>query len=82
MGVDRIGAAFLDAWREVMQAEEARGSATAGAQAAYEEALKRFRHAQIEVITVTLGEVALLREENAELKAQIAELKARIGPPT
>ncbi len=79
---DGMGDRLQEVWREIVQAEHARGSATAGAQAAYEEALRRFRHMQLEAFTVLLGGLDVLREEIAELKAQIAELQARIGSPT
>ncbi len=72
-----MGDRLQEVWREIVQAEHARGSATAGAQAAYEEALRRFRHMQLEAFTVLLGGLEVLQEEIAELKAQIAELKAR-----
>ena len=76
MSPDELSEHIKEVWREIVQAEHARGSATAGAQAAYEEALRRFRHMQLEVFTVTLGELAILREQIAELTARIEALEA------
>lgn len=69
---DSMGDRLQEVWREIVQAEHARGSATAGAQAAYEEALRRFRHMQLEAFTVLLGEVTLLREQVEELRQEKA----------
>lgn len=81
-----LGAKLQEVWREIVQAEHARGSANAGAQAAtaeaqvaYEEALRRFRHMQLEAFTVTLGEAALVREQIAALEAQVAALARRVA---
>lgn len=73
-----IGAKLQEVWREIIQAEHARGSATAGAQAAYEEALRRFRHMQLEAFTVSLGELVLLREMLEELTVKVEEVTAMI----
>lgn len=74
-----MGDRLQEVWREIVQAEHARGSATAGAQAAYEEALRRFRHMQLEAFTVTLGELEILREQVAELQEAVARLQAQVA---
>ena len=74
-----MGDRLQEVWREIVQAEHARGSATAGAQAAYEEALRRFRHMQLEAFTVTLGELEILREQVAELHEAVTRLQAQVA---
>lgn len=76
-----IGARLRDAWRAIMDAEQARGAAQAhgddSAQATYEAALVLFRHAQIEAFTVLLGAIPLLQEQVDDLMARVAALEAQ-----
>lgn len=62
MSADTVDAKLQEVWREIIAAK-------------YEDALRRFRHIQLEVFTVLLGEVALLREQVEELKAARREIR-------
>lgn len=84
MSSDGLGMKLQEVWRDLMEAERARGSAhdpvaQAAAQAAYEQALTRFRHLQLEAFTVSLGGVALLREQLEELTGRVTELERAVG---
>lgn len=79
-----MGAKLQAVWREILDAEQARGQArgTAGeaqAQAAYEQALVRFRHMQIEAFTVTLGSLPLVWEALEAHAARIGALERAVG---
>lgn len=80
MSADTVGAKLQEVWREIIAAETARGSTAAEVAAetaaAYEDALRRFRHIQIEAFTVSLGELVLIREVLDELEARVRALEA------
>ena len=79
-----INARLKDAWRAILEAEQARGRAQAvggddgTAQEAYQAALVLFRRAQIEAFTVTLGAMPLVWEQIGELAGRLAEIAARV----
>lgn len=71
-------------WREIREAEAARGDAlrdggdAQAAQRAYEAALERFRHIQIEIFNVVLGYIPIILELVKGQKELIAAHEARI----
>lgn len=86
--VDTTGDRLRRAWIEIIEAEAARGAAANAtdartAQQAYQQALERFRMAQIEAFTVALGNVALIQElietHDARIIAHDARLTAHEG---
>jgi hypothetical protein len=80
-----LGAKLTSAWREILDAEQARGAAIGdqaafdAAQHVYELALERFRHMQLEAFTVALGSVQLLTELIDGHEARIAALERAVG---
>ena len=70
-------------WRDIVDAERQRGAALAGdaavAQLDYEAALERFRHTQIELFTVALGNLELLREQGEQTQAQLIRLTGEVA---
>ena len=78
-----IGVRLQTSWRDIMDAERRRGAALAGdaavAQLEYEVALDRFRHTQIELWTVALGNLELLREQGEQTQAQLIRLTEEVA---
>jgi hypothetical protein len=82
-----LGAKLQQAWSEIIEAETARGAAQdeaarAATQAAYERALARFKHMQIEAFTVALGSVQLLTELIDGHEARLVALERAVGERT
>ena len=84
MSPDGLGIKLQESGRGIMDAERALGQAQTSAaeklaHQAYQHALERFRHIQLEVFTVLLGGGDLLREQLEELREQLAQLEARVA---
>jgi hypothetical protein len=96
MSSEDLGDKLRRAWREILAAEAARGeaqrdilaaqrdesdAAEAQAQAAYEQALERFRRVQIEAFHVTLGNIPIILELIRAHETRIAALERAAGEP-
>lgn len=84
MSPDGLGVKLQESWRGIMDAERALGQAQTSAaeklaHQAYQHALERFRHTQLEVFTVLLGDDGLLREQLDELREQLERIEARVA---
>jgi hypothetical protein len=78
-----LGIRLQTSWRDIVDAERLRGAALSGdaaaAQAVYEAALERFRHHQIELFTVALGNLDLLREHAEATNAALIRLSGEVA---
>ena len=78
-----IGVRLQTSWRDIMDAERQRGAHltddAAESQLAYEAALDRFRHNQIELFTVALGNLDLLREHAESINAALIRLSGEVA---
>ena len=78
-----LAARLQTSWRDIVDAERQRGAALTGdaaeAQLVYEAALDRFRHNQIELWTVALGNLELLREHAEATNAALARLTGEVA---
>lgn len=86
MSPENLGAKLQEVWRAIVEAEAARAAARgtaaeAATEQAYQEALARFRHIQLEAFTVSLGNVELIMELLDEYEARIARLERAVGDP-
>jgi hypothetical protein len=80
-----LGVRLQTSWRDIIDAERQRGAAladaanVAAAQLAYEAALERFRHNQIELFTVALGNLELLREHAEATNVALIRLTGEVA---
>jgi hypothetical protein len=73
--VNDLGSKLQAAWLGIIEAESAIGAA----QTAYLVSLVRFKHEQVQLITVLIGNVDLCLERLNEHAAHIAALEARLA---